>query len=299
MLRSYAVSFLVVASLTVAAFCLFGVLSIQHGWSAWHFARLQAYQTAKVGSLPEGALVLVGDSSLGNGVDARELSALLERPATSLALTGAYGFAGSLNMARRSFRAADVSAVVVMQTMDMPNRRISHKGLVYTAGTIGDALGAPVGALFSAYADPTLPINVALRGFRAAEGADGLEARDYMRQAPGPVRAAAPAEAEPLAPSWTEERWRYLDALGRECRAANVRCFYAVGPFAAPECAASPQYLAAVFERVRRSGLEPMTGTPLCIGEEALGDSLDHVAPDARSAFTQAFAQLLRARLAE
>src|SRR5262249_16834400 len=65
--------------------------------------KLLRYQKQKL-ARSHAALVLVGDSSLGNAIDAELLSQLSGKPTINLALTGSHGFEGAYNMLRRAFR---------------------------------------------------------------------------------------------------------------------------------------------------------------------------------------------------
>lgn len=82
---------------------------------------LVSYQKSKVQKIPPGALVLVGDSSLGNGVDARILSEKLEIPVFNLALTGSDSFYGARlileSLYAQGKKPSMVVAVVAVQTL--------------------------------------------------------------------------------------------------------------------------------------------------------------------------------------
>src|SRR5688572_13648593 len=58
---------------------------------SWHVAALFAYQTGKLKTGPPVDILLLGDSSLGNAIDARRWSASTGMVVEGVALTGQYG----------------------------------------------------------------------------------------------------------------------------------------------------------------------------------------------------------------
>jgi hypothetical protein len=98
-------------------------LCLSHGLVGWHFAQLYRYQLAELTVDEPAAVVLVGDSSVGNAVDARAWSSTLGKPVLSLALSGDYGYRGTLNMLRRALRGRQPQVAIVFQTLDIATRK--------------------------------------------------------------------------------------------------------------------------------------------------------------------------------
>ena len=83
-------------------------------------------------------IAFVGDSSLGNSINAADFEKLSGRPSINVALTGLFGYGGSLNMIKRAAASKSIDTVVLMHTLDMMNRNQTMEGYLYTISTVGD-----------------------------------------------------------------------------------------------------------------------------------------------------------------
>lgn len=276
-------------------------MCLSTGIVGWHFAQLYRYQLAKIAApaSERPAIVLVGDSSLGNAVDARAWSAELQQPVISLALTGDYGYRGTLNMMRRALRSRQVATVIVFQTLDIATRKPAYDGQIYTAQRLGDLVGVPLLNLFDSLAslDP-LQSALALL-FSGHEDMSALEAVDYHPQAPaGQRRALAPVDTPPLSPKRIRSKnLRTVADIASECRTHGVRCLYVNGPLIEPQCSGSAGYVQVLDEDIRRAGLTVVPDTPICMPRADAGDSEDHVAPEHKARYSELYLQRIRAMI--
>ena len=85
------------------------------------YQELINYQRAKLAGTV-GDVIFVGDSSLGNALDAKLWTSLSGRSATNLALSGSYGYAGSLVMIESVVKRHRPTDVIIMQTAEMMMR---------------------------------------------------------------------------------------------------------------------------------------------------------------------------------
>jgi len=262
---------------------------------------LLGYQLGKLEAAGSIDVLLLGDSALGNAVDAAAWQDASGRPVLSLALTGSFGYGGTLNLLRRALRRVRPRLVVMMHTIEAPARRAEWDGLVYTAEELGDLAEAPPWAIVAGLANLDLPremLHAWLTGPQPPPAR--LVARDYEPQLPLGVEGAANGiqsrrlEPDDLRPG----RMRLLDRIGALCRAQNVPCLYAHGPYVEPFCSQNASYLEAVNRRIEQAGLPVVQGTPLCMTRRDAGDSADHVAPQLRAAYSEAYRRLVAAEVA-
>lgn len=293
MARRFLLVVLLACGAILGTLLLFNVLAHRQGWTTWHFAYLFRYQTEKIDGLRDLDIdvVFLGDSSLGNSISASHLTRVHGLTAANLALTGAYGFAGDLNMLRRVLRRMKPRLVVLMHTPHALERPASHRGLVFSAEEFADLAEAPAVAIVGAFLDIGTPLNVLAGTFARSARHNSRIQDDYVQQGaridpPGPEGERGRAQVDP-------SNLRYLSALGQLCQDQGLRCIYLHGPYASPACEEKIERLQAIDAAIREAGLLP-AGGPLCIPPRDLGDAPDHVAPEAKVRFTDAYLRLLR-----
>ena len=261
-----------------------------------------AYQLNKLKTPRAGdaQIVFVGDSSLGNAINSGEFGALAKLPATNLALTGQFGFAGSYNMVKRAVASTRVNTVVIMQTPDMMTRSQSMEGYLYTMSGAADLselsadelllLGRTAAQLF--WSRDNLMSTI--------QGLLGYSVRlrlvnDYPAQAPR--KTAIDADRRPLSlqPSSTENI-RFLKHLKSFCLRHGINAVYAHGPILDLKLSASGEYIEATNKLIENAGFGKPVG-PLAITAKEMGDSVDHVAPEFKRQFTAKYFEVLQSRL--
>lgn len=288
---------LVASIVGVIAFAVASQFTIRKGYAEWHYAQLYRYQSAKLNTITNGGILLLGDSTLGNVITAKDWSNLLKVPVTSLALTGIYGYAGSLNMLRRTLRRARPETVVIVHSSDMFARKVSHKGLVLTSENLEDLAEAPLSALFSALVNLDFSWQ-AIKSvyFGRLPPTSKLAEVDYIPQAPSfPETKPMPVKSQPLLLSnINDEKTYYLTALARLCKTADIRCFYMHGPIFNQLCRGSKAYFSEVNRRIEAVGLRVVSGTPACMPWSDIGDSIDHVNPVHKRRYGLYYLELLQ-----
>lgn len=298
--RPYLIRLAVTAAAMIVLAAAISLIGLRSGWFSWHFSQLLQYQIDKIAAAQGVEVLLVGDSSLGNAIDAAAWSKALGRPVLSVPLTGIYGYAGSLNMIRRALRQQPLRAVVVFQTVDMMTRAPADSGLVLTADRLSDAAGAPPGAVWSTLVNMSMPVNVVGTALLApAEERATYAATDYVPQ--GEPESAGGTQ-EPILDGFQPSALRsemdpYLTMIGALCRERSLRCVYAHGPLVRTRCEGSQAYVDSANERVRAAGLIPVAGTPLCIPWRQIGDSEDHVAAPYKAEYSMRYLELIAPHL--
>lgn len=269
-----------------------GLLSVKY-WLLHdvEYSDLLKYQLDKIEHATQIDTIFIGDSTLGNSVDARAFDALTGRRSLNLALTGLYGYAGSFNMLRRAVEQHPVRLVVVVQTLDMMQRPVSYDGFLFTAriGYLSDVppqhwLPLAV-ALFTRLTDYSqLPrlIGSLLRGSQAIP-LDPLT--DYVAQESPLPRAHFPPHG--FSPdSVNPAKGAFLESTANYCRAKSLVCVYMHGPLWRPLIEKSSGYIDRVNGIIEEAGLPMAYPVPLDIDESQVGDGVNHVHPKDKVAFT-------------
>jgi hypothetical protein len=292
----YLIAVLAGALLGVPLVCLATWLAISRGLVDLPDLEIYYHHRAKIEAAREVDLLLIGDSTLGNTIDAGVWSARTGRAVLAVPLTGGYGYAGSLNMLRRVLRRDRPEVVVVMQSLDMATRNISWEGLLFTAERPSDLSGLPPWRLVRSLAR----VDILQTVLGEDEWPEAPLARlDYWPQAPAEqARGRLVATEPPTRAELRPEKFRYLRAIGEICRARQITCLYAHGPYLEPHCSRATDYLRAVNARVEASGLRVVPGTPRCMPLDQAGDAADHVRPALKGAFSEHYRALIAETLA-
>lgn len=294
--RRYLLTGAAAAVALVVAICALSLWGMQNGLSEWRESELLRYQIEKIEDTRQADILLVGDSSLGNGIDARDWSRRLGLSVVSVPLVGTYGLEGTLNMLRRAVRETRPRVVVVMQTLDMMRRKPSWPGALYTAETLGDLADVPPREMLSSLATWDIPAGM-LQAAATGEAIDPAIVRlDYVPQ--NPARFGGPLYPRTYGPGAVrKDAAASLRRIGEFCRGQDLTCLYASGPYLNPQCAESQGYAAAIAEVARQAGLIPVAGTPVCMPRPDVGDSEDHVIPSRRLQYSEIHRALIIAAI--
>jgi hypothetical protein len=98
--------------------------------------QILAYQIEKLEQSRDRAIeaIIVGDSAAGNAIQADLFSKITGKSTIHVALTGSYGFVGSLNMVKQARRVhPEIQNVIIVHTLDMWFRPFSRQGFFKTS----------------------------------------------------------------------------------------------------------------------------------------------------------------------
>lgn len=270
---------------------------------------LYQYQMAKVERLPEGAIVLVGDSCLGNAVDARALSEQLGRPVVNLALTRVDSFRGDLAVLKRLLSRGKRPALVISvhapdtfpkavgrPFLDWLEREQSQQGLAGIAGRFFS-----LSALVQQGKDMRTRLFAVEKGLRSlgresqpldeglAERKAGLEQHDYLPQR---EERWDETRLRPFAEFALSEGHREgMDQLRDFCQQHELKLLFATGP--SYQGAYTPSFLAGYGEFLEGMAMPRLYQEIPLYPRDSFGDSINHLTPEARTKFTSFFASYL------
>jgi hypothetical protein len=263
------------------------------------FADLYRYQRTKLHTSKLIDVLFVGDSSLGNAVGAKHWLNQTDQMAVNVALTGAYGYAGSLNMVRQTLDHTYPRNVVVIQTLDIASRPVPYQGFAYTYTWGIPFKELPLAEIQKAYFNANALMMV-LRGvprqFELWQGQSSNHISaltDYVEQRKPLTDQGLNNPLELNATMIDRKHANFLLELGKLCRSKVMNCVYAHGPIYEAQCNRHKTYIDEVNNFIKSAGFVLANDGPLCIPKQEVGDAIDHVHPELQAKYTDLYQQIL------
>ncbi len=253
------------------------------------------YQRAKVDPQQTIDIAFVGDSSLGNAIDAALFTQLSGQTTVNLALNGSYGSGGAYNMARKVLEHHVPRLIIVMQSIDIGRRKEAFAGFYFSAEPAQLLTTSPVRVLelyFSLKTARRVVEHVWKFGLTAqATTFDG----DYIQQGPADPSPEQEVAKNPLRTNMiAQAQIDYIGKLAQLCASHDAQCVYVYGPIFEGYCAQAQDYIDNMTAQIEAAGLDVVKGTPLCITPADVGDSVDHIRPGLKQEYTRRYFELLR-----
>ena len=105
----------------------------------YSFQLLEKHQKDKLKYNNNIVNIFIGDSSLGNSINAKLYGEISGLETLNLSLTGLHGFAGTYNFLKRAKKNyPNLKNIYIMHTLDMFNRKISYQGYMLTSESAKD-----------------------------------------------------------------------------------------------------------------------------------------------------------------
>jgi hypothetical protein len=307
--------------LTLSCFALAGIvgLGLLSAYRFWilrdldeadpRLGQLLRYQEEKIARLPAGTIdtVLIGDSSLGNGIDIRAFDAAAGVRASSLALTGNFGFAGGLELLRQLAERQPIRNVILIYSIDAMGSGAGHSGHFFVSPrplVEGLTWDAQLG-LLRIYATTLLNGRSAtILGRKLLHGGISqdalpkeLYADDYViidtQMALDRLGYRVPGRVKPRSAA-------YLKVIARLCAEKKWNCLYAHGPVLARALAASAHahsYLVEADRAIEGAGIKVIANSPVELTDDERGDTVFHAGFSKRAEITRRYVDLLRSEL--
>jgi hypothetical protein len=200
-------------------------------------------------------------------------------------------------MVHKVFARHTPKLIVVMQSIDVMRRPEAFAGFYFSAEPSQLLTTSPVHILELYFSLKTARRVVEqLWKTGIAKPAD-LFANDYIAQARdrGGFSPAAEVAAHPLLPKMiAQSQLDYVKDIAQLCQAHGTACVYAHGPIYDDYCREAGRYREQLDAAIMATGLPIVAGTPVCIPDDEIGDTVDHVRPDLKQAFTRHYLDLLR-----
>lgn len=288
-------------------FCLIIVGTVvkeahQSGKENLPYQALLKWQLAKINSVESPQTVFLGDSSLGNAIDAAEWQQLSGQLTYNLALTGSFGYVGSYSLLRQVLQHGRPKNVIIFQTADMLTRDNSDESwlsfLDPAPNSLFDLLRYQWKLTFNMQ---ELTLAAHWLGAKACcmiltcdsdLSHKTVIGNDYIKQ--GTPITLDPQVQGLKASNILIEKLNYLKKIADLCNQQNLNCLYAFGPLVQPICAASQEYFEKSSNLIVTTKLKLTMDSSVCIPVNEIGDSEDHVAPPFKTKYTKLYFQALK-----
>lgn len=278
-------------------FSLLVAFGYENGLMDFAFVKLYHYQLAKIEDQTRPDVVFVGDSSLGNAIDVAKFQRLSGKQAQNLALSAAYGYAGTLNMIRRVAQKQKPTLVVIMHTPDILTRPVAYDGYLYTALSLEDWKDIPLPILARTFANFDAIMSMARNLFRKSGMPDNMAiTNDYIRQGP-PLNSQGRESYRISAANINPKKLLFLKRIAAFCSGSDLQCVYTIGPWFEGFCEQSGGFISATKNLVSATGLTVTNEDPKCLAPQDLGDAWDHVVPHAKKTVTEFYYRQLQSFL--
>ncbi|MEO5331553.1 MAG: hypothetical protein H7839_05975 [Magnetococcus sp. YQC-5] len=265
---------------------------------------------------PDLDLVFLGDSSLGLSVDAVAFSRLYGKPAMNLALAGwMFNLPSMYNMLLHVTRKTKVRTMVLMLTphdyelLESNRVDLAFQGVVRTARFDFDMLlwslrEYHIYFLISLFQE--LSLKNIIHGIKYRYSYIPYNYKDEIvndYQPGGVNRYVLAGELVPLETIKKQfmvasrRHLAALQAIGATCRTFGIRCIYSHGTVFEQTARNSKKMIMEINTMVKSAGLILADPDPVFIRHHELGDSVNHIAPQFKSLFTEKIFARLRPHL--
>lgn len=306
-MRSYFTTLLLSAILCLG--CVSSVLYYKY-WVVWNLhddpslGHIIRFQNEKIAGLPAGSIdtVFIGDSSLGNAVDAKLFDRLSNTRSVNLALTGSFAYAGGLVLLKKVAEEQPIRNVVLFYAIDAMARG-NNEGYFFAGGspfdvnlTLRDRLG-----LFSRYSKRLLDARAAAAFLpKLGTERDPIPARFYRDDylvSDSKVRLDSELVKDFRMPGEVErEAIAFLNAIADLCQQKRWSCVYVHGTML--ERLATSEKAQAFVQLANRyignAGLNLVNDTALLMADQDRGDTIYHASRERRPDFTRKVFEMLR-----
>ena len=279
-------------------------------------------QIARLEKSKAADLVLLGDSTLNAAIDEQLFAEFTGHSVQSLPLTGLWGYAGPLALLERLIERQPPRAVLLMHTSDMLGREAADFAYFLASEQTAPPLLADLDVMSAVKDNLTSTQNFKkwYKNWRRRMRKSGQLEWPFRQQVAVPLEQSGSLGTQ--GPSIRDEvfansnlglfvrkhmalgdvnheKMKYLERLAALCREHDLPCFYAHGPIAYPLLTHVRRFHQVVNPIIENLGLDVLPGTPVAMDYQEVGDTEDHVAPEAKTAFTCRFAKLLLPYLME
>ncbi len=320
-LRTYICLFLVVMLLPLAAVVTVNAIGfLVHRKTP--SSDVLNHQIARVEQSEPADLVLLGDSTLNAAVDEELFSQLTGHSVKRLPLTGLWGYAGSLALLERLVERQPPDVVLIMHTSDTLGRETSDFGYFLASDREPTRLLTDFDVMISVKDNLTSAQNFKkwYKNWRRRMKKTGdlqwpfLDRETALASQPTSNAVQRPSIRDEVFSINNPEHYmrkhmhlrhindskvKYLERLAALCDDYSLHCFYAHGPIARPFMDEVKRFHQKANPIIEGLGLNLLTATPVVMDYDDVGDTEDHVAPEAQTAFTCQIAAILLPHLRE
>lgn len=266
------------------------------------YQKLYAYQLSKIAESEKIETIFVGDSSLGNSINAKLFTELSGQESFNISLTGLYGYAGSYNMIKKAITPV-AKNIILMQSLDTLTRDVAYDGYLMTISSFDDLqelnheersrVFNSFFKLISSYANLKNIVKIKL-GLKS----EGLEIKnDYIKQNEV-ITAVKQNDLKGFNPIIKKEKVLFFKKIIAYCKVNDINLIHLHGPIKKKIGQLSGEYIHKVNHFLRDVQLQQnfdfeVIEDILFMDDVFVGDSNDHVQPEYKDLYTEKYFKLI------
>lgn len=256
------------------------------------------YRVAKIERIESEDTILVGDSTLGNTINAELFSQITSTRSVNLALLGIYGYAGSYNMIKKVVAKHQPKNIIIVHTLGMMTRDIAYDGYMYSMSSVNDFFELTYPEKI-AFIDTTINIFLSIKNIQSSFqyyvegetknlGVVELE-NDHLKQRG--YQIDIDTFYVPSNISINPKKVKFLKKIVAYCQKHQINLIYIHGPILQD---IGLHYNIQEINRYIRSTGIVFIDDMFWITPEKIGDTEDHVYPAYKDEYTRLYAEALK-----
>ncbi|MBF0380250.1 MAG: hypothetical protein HQL69_04480 [Magnetococcales bacterium] len=287
--------------LFIMILAIISIAGMRYNWVSMTNFHVLSYEKLKVENLDGEEILFLGDSSLGNAIDAKLFTEISNKKSINLSLSGSFGFAAPLNLLRRAIEKTQVKTVVLFYHgahMTTGPAYMQYLQSVYSF--TNDFAEYSIREVARLLFNPQMLSNIAQWWWRRAKGEKVYEidfSHDYVPQLQrmNAEKTFKKYVDMPIAvEDFKPEKLFYLKRIAKLCKDENLRCIHVHGPIIKPRCDNSKPYFNLEHSKLKaEDGLTVITDL-VCMPKSDLGDTIAHIHPGVKDKYTRIYYEKLK-----
>jgi len=251
-------------------------------YKAGPYHELYRYQVNKLNKNHQNFnTVFLGDSSLGNALNAELFNSLSGLKSANLALTGLYGFAGTYNMLKKSVKLNNIKNVIIVHALDMMSKPVAYNGYFYSLDSLSDIIELKINetiCLLETSINEIFSINsikrIMLYYILQKNKRDTIE-KDYIKQM---TKKKFSDNISNLTINTNHDKLLFLKKIVNYCNNNKINLLYLHGPHLNNINSKSIKDIRITNMLIESTGIKLIDN--ICfLKQEQVGDNIDHVLP--------------------
>ena len=240
--------------------------------------------------------ILLGDSSLGNAINAQLFSEVLNTKAVNLGLTGSYGYAGSYNLLKTFFSPSTTKNIILIYTLDIPLRGQSMYPYLYTINSIRDIMDLNFRYLLQLVYEYILLFDDGMRAIFINKNKNYKINNDYIEQSKSQFSYDKKKHKKQQylnrfkLNKINNQKFYFLKKIKEFCNNAKINLVYMHGPSIDIE---NNEYIDTLNNIISSYSFN-VVDTLIVLNETTIGDTFDHVHPSYKDKVTLQYAEILK-----
>ncbi|MBN1328597.1 MAG: hypothetical protein JXA54_03900 [Candidatus Heimdallarchaeota archaeon] len=245
-----------------------------------HHSQLVRFQKNKIDTQDSISILFIGDSSLGNSINAQLFTKLTKQTTSNCALSGRFGYAGTYNMLKYAYhKHKELKNVVVMQIVDIQSGEVRCDGYVRSMNSLFDFIESLWDTKFAIITDC---LNFIYSCKFHSPYILTIE-NDYPKQT-SKLENISPYKLEPDS-IISDSKMFYLKKIKDFCNKNKLNLIYTHGPKFKGILNMSEEYIKKANNNINELNVN-LISTNIPFAKSEIGDDENHISPIEKDKFT-------------